>query len=202
MAFVTPDLPYAYNALEPYVDEATMKVHHDKHHSTYTSNLNGAIDGKEFANWRLEDLLGKLETLPTDIQGIVRNHGGGHYNHCLFWEIMAPKAGGEPEGHLAKAIAASFGSFAEFTKLFTAAATKRFGSGWAWLTIDSTKKLEISSTANQDSPLSEGKTPILGLDVWEHAYYLKYQNRRAEYIENFYHVINWKKVASLYEAQL
>lgn len=202
MSFLTPDLPYDYNALEPYVDEATMRVHHDKHHTTYTSNLNAVLEGKEFATWSLETLLGKLTELPADVQAIVRNHGGGHYNHNLFWEIMAPKAGGVPEGRLAKDIDGTFGSFSEFTKLFTTAATKRFGSGWAWLTVDSKKKLEVSSTANQDSPLSEGKVPILGLDVWEHAYYLKYQNRRAEYIENFYHVINWKKVSSLYEAQL
>jgi Fe-Mn family superoxide dismutase len=202
MAFQTPDLLYAYNDLEPYIDEATMRVHHDKHHTTYTQKLNAAIEGKEYANWSLEDLLKKLSTIPSDIQGAVRNHGGGHYNHNLFWELLTSKSSGEPEGHLAKAIEATFGTFAEFQKQFTAAALNRFGSGWAWLVVAPGKKLEVISTANQDNPLTDGKAPILGLDVWEHAYYLKYQNRRPEYVENFYKVINWKKVGQLYEVQL
>ncbi len=201
MSFVTPDLGYGYDALEPYIDEATMRVHHDKHHTAYTSNLNGAVEGTQYASWSAADLLSKLKDLPADIQGVVRNHGGGHYNHGLFWEIMAPGAGGEPEGPLAKAIDGQLGGFANFRAQFTQAALKRFGSGWAWL-VAKDGALSVTSTANQDSPLTEGFTPILGLDVWEHAYYLKYQNRRAEYIESFYNVIDWKKAGSLYTASL
>ena len=201
MSFSTPDLPYAYNSLEPYIDEATMKVHHDKHHVTYTTKLNAAIENTPYATWSIEDLVSKYKTLPADIQGPVQNHGGGHYNHSLFWEFLAAKAGGEPTGAVAKAIDASWGNFGEFVKVFTTAATNRFGSGWAWLVVNG-KKLEVVSTANQDSPLTDGKPPVLGIDVWEHAYYLKYQNRRPEYIENFFKVINWKKVGQLYEAAI
>ena len=201
MSFSTPDLPYAYNSLEPYIDEATMKVHHDKHHVTYTTKLNAAIENTPYATWSIEDLVSKYKTLPAEIQGPVQNHGGGHYNHSLFWELLAAKAGGEPTGAVAKAIDASWGNFGEFVKVFTTAATNRFGSGWAWLVVNG-KKLEVVSTANQDSPLTDGKPPVLGIDVWEHAYYLKYQNRRPEYIENFFKVINWKKVGQLYEAAI
>jgi len=202
MSFVTPDLGYGYNALEPYIDEATMRVHHDKHHTAYTANLNAAVEGTVYAGWGVEELLAKIKDLPADIQGAVRNHGGGHYNHGLFWSIMAPGAGGEPGGTLATAIDAQLGGFAAFREGFTQAALKRFGSGWAWLASDDTGSLTVVSTANQDSPLTEGLTPILGVDVWEHAYYLKYQNRRAEYVDNFFRVIDWKKVGSLYESIL
>ncbi|HCM28112.1 MAG: superoxide dismutase [Treponema sp. GWB1_62_6] len=202
MAFITPDLPYAYDALEPWIDEATMKVHHDKHHVAYTTNLNAAVETTPLASWSAEELVARLAEVPENIRMAVRNHGGGHFNHSLFWETLGPKAGGKPEGRLAAAVDASFGSFDEFVKLFSAAAMKRFGSGWAWLSVAADRRLEISSTANQDSPRSEGKKPILGLDVWEHAYYLKYQNRRAEYVDSFYHVIDWKKVGSLYESAL
>lgn len=200
MPFSTPDLPYAYNSLEPFIDEATMKLHHDKHHVTYTTKLNGAIDNTAYAGWSIEDLVVKYKTLPTDIQGAVQNHGGGHYNHGLFWELMAPKAGGEPGGALAKAIEATWGNFGEFVKTFSTAAANRFGSGWAWLVVNGSGKLEVVSTANQDNPLTDGKKPVLGIDVWEHAYYLKYQNRRPEYIENFFKVVNWKKAGQLFEA--
>lgn len=200
MAFVTPDLSYGYNALEPYIDEATMRVHHDKHHAAYTTNLNAAVAGTEYENWTVEELLAKLDTLPADLQTPVRNHGGGHFNHGLFWQGMAPGAGGDPVGPLAKAIETQLGGFAKFREAFTQAAVKRFGSGWAWLVSDGKGSLSVTSTANQDSPLSAGLTPVLGLDVWEHAYYLKYQNRRAEYIENYFHVIDWKKAGSLYTA--
>ncbi len=202
MAFITPDLPYANDALEPWIDEATMKIHHDKHHVAYTTNLNAAVENTPLASWSAEELVARLAEVPENIRMAVRNHGGGHFNHSLFWEILGPKAGGKPEGRLASAIEASFGSFDEFVKLLSAAAIKRFGSGWAWLSVIEDRRLEISSTANQDSPRSDGKKPILGLDVWEHAYYLKYQNRRAEYVENIFRVINWKKVGSLYEAAL
>lgn len=202
MSYTTPDLPYAYNALEPYIDEATMRIHHDKHHAAYTANLNAAVAGTEYEKWAVKDLLIKLKDLPSDLQAPVRNHGGGHYNHGLFWESMAPGAGGSPVGPLGAAIEKHLGGFERFHELFTQAALKRFGSGWAWLVSDTGGALAVTSTANQDSPLTEGLIPILGLDVWEHAYYLKYQNRRAEYIENFYHVIDWKKAGSLYTALL
>ncbi len=194
MAFNTPDLPYAYNALEPNIDEATMKVHHDKHHVGYTTKLNNAIEGTEYAEWPIAKLIRELGKLPENIRGAVRNNGGGHYNHALFWPTLSANGGGEPTGALGDAIKSAFGSFDEFKKQFAAAATGRFGSGWAWLVV-SNGKLEITSTPNQDNPLTEGKTPILGLDVWEHAYYLKYQNRRPEYVENWFNVINWDQVA-------
>jgi Fe-Mn family superoxide dismutase len=194
MAFTTPDLPYAYNALEPNIDEATMKVHHDKHHVGYTTKLNNALEGTQQADWPIEKLISELNSLPENIRGAVRNNGGGHYNHALFWPTLSANGGGQPTGALGDAIKSAFGSFDEFKQQFKAAATGRFGSGWAWLVV-SNGKLEITSTPNQDNPLTDGKTPILGLDVWEHAYYLKYQNRRAEYVDNWFNVINWDQVA-------
>jgi Fe-Mn family superoxide dismutase len=198
MAFETPDLPYAYDALEPHVDEATMRVHHDKHHVAYTTKLNGAVEGTDFAGKSAEELLQNLDALPESIRTAVRNNGGGHVNHNLFWTVMSPDGGGEPAGDLAEAIAGAFGSFEGFKDEFSAAAAGRFGSGWAWLVVGKDGKLAVTSTPNQDTPLSTGDTPILGLDVWEHAYYLKYQNRRPEYIEAFYNVIDWNQVASNY----
>lgn len=201
MAFETPDLPYAYNALEPHIDEATMKVHHDKHHVGYTTKLNNAVDGTEYASMSAEELVAKRDSLPESIRGAVRNAGGGHVNHNLFWSVMSPNGGGQPGGKLGDAITSTFGSFDAFKEQFAAAAAGRFGSGWAWLVVNN-GKLEITSTPNQDSPLSDGMTPILGLDVWEHAYYLKYQNRRPEYIQAFFNVVNWDQVAANYEAAL
>jgi Fe-Mn family superoxide dismutase len=194
-------LPYAYDALEPFIDTATMQFHHDKHHAAYVTNLNAAIEKHpELASKTLEALLLDLNAVPDDIRTAVRNHGGGTWNHNMFWEIMGPKAGGEPEGQLAKAIATDFGSFADFKAQFEKAAMGRFGSGWAWL-VKKGGKLSIFSTANQDNPMSEGMTPLLTLDVWEHAYYLKYQNRRAEYVTAWWNVINWKAVASRFTAK-
>lgn len=194
MAFQTPDLPYAYNALEPHIDEATMRVHHDKHHVGYTTKLNAAVEGTEYASKDAEELIRGLNSLPEAIRGAVRNNGGGHVNHALFWTILSPKGGGEPTGALADAITKAFGSFSDFKEAFSSAAVSRFGSGWAWLVVRN-GALEVTSTANQDNPLTEGATPILGLDVWEHAYYLKYQNRRPEYIDAFFNVVNWEQVA-------
>lgn len=195
MPFVTSDLPYGYGDLEPYIDEATMKIHHDKHHVAYTTKLNAAIENTSQASWSIENLVSDYKQVPENIQAAVRNHGGGHFNHEFFWNILAAKAGGEPEGHLMASIEKDFGSFAAFVKLFSESAANRFGSGWAWLVLNDKKILEVSSTANQDNPLSDGKKPILGIDVWEHAYYLKYQNKRPEYVENFFKVINWKAVS-------
>lgn len=191
MNFTTPDLPYSYGALEPYIDSATMKVHHDKHHVGYTTKLNAAL---ESANLKVSDpvqLLVELNGVPESIRNAVRNNGGGHVNHALFWEVMAPNGSGHPEGELAAALNATFGSFDNFKEKFTHAAVTRFGSGWAWLSAKD-GKLFVHSTANQDSPYSEGAVPLLGLDVWEHAYYLKYQNRRPEYVEAWWNVVNWK----------
>ncbi len=199
MAFTTPDLPYAYDALEPHIDEATMRVHHDKHHVGYTTKLNVAVEGTNFAGMDPEAIIADLGALPENIRGAVRNNGGGHVNHALFWTILSPNGGGSPDGALASAIDSSFGSFDAFKTAFSNAAATRFGSGWAWLVVNG-GKLEVMSTANQDNPISEGKTPILGLDVWEHAYYLKYQNRRPDYISAFFNVIDWKQVATNYEA--
>ncbi|WP_077615635.1 superoxide dismutase [Caenibacillus caldisaponilyticus] len=200
MAYQLPELPYAYNALEPYIDEQTMRIHHDKHHGTYVSKLNEALKGHDdLASKSIEDLVSDLNAVPENIRTAVRNNGGGHVNHSLFWQIMSPNGGGEPSGAVADAIKAKFGSFADFKKQFSDAAAGRFGSGWAWLVVNN-GELEITSTPNQDSPYMEGKTPILGLDVWEHAYYLKYQNRRPEYIEAFFNVINWDEVNKRYEA--
>ncbi len=198
MAFETPALPYAYNALEPAIDELTMQVHHDKHHVGYTTNLNNAVKGTEFENWDVVKILQNLSKVPESSRAAVRNNGGGHYNHTLFWQMMGPHKGGQPSGKLLDAVNAAFGSFDKFKEKFTQTATTRFGSGWAWLVVKKDKKLDVYSLPNQDNPVSEGDTPILGIDVWEHAYYLKYQNRRAEYIGNFYNVINWDTVAALY----
>jgi len=198
MSYTTPDLPYSYEALEPYIDARTMEIHHDKHHRGYTAKLNKALEGSSYVDVPIEKLLRTLDSLPEELKTAVRNNGGGHYNHGLFWEIMSPDGGGRPMGPIAELIDSHFGSYDKFAQEFTTAATARFGSGWAWLAIDSGGKPKVLSTANQDSPLSIGLTPILGLDVWEHAYYLKYQNRRPEYVENFFHVINWERVNQLY----
>lgn len=203
MAFSVPDLPYAYDALEPWIDEATMRVHHDKHHAAYAANLDKALAGTEYASWPVERLVAELPKLPPSIQTPVRNNGGGHYNHSLFWTMLAPEGkGGEPEGALKAALGADLGGFDAFKDELTKAAIGRFGSGWAWLIVNKGGKLSVSSTPNQDSPLSEGHYPIMGVDVWEHAYYLKYQNRRAEYLEAFFKLINWKRVAELYALAL
>ena len=201
MTFELPKLGYAYDALEPHIDARTMEIHHSKHHNTFVTNLNGAVEKTpELAGKSLETLLSDLNAVPEGVRMVVRNHGGGTFNHNLFWEIMGPNAGGAPKGELAKAIDASFTSFDAFKAEFEKAATTRFGSGWAWL-VKKGSGLAVVSTANQDSPLSEGLSPILGIDVWEHAYYLKYQNRRPEYITAFWNVINWDAVASRYNAK-
>ena len=195
MAYELPKLSYAVDALEPYIDAQTMTIHHDKHHQAYVTNFNGAIEKHpELAGKSLESLLGDLNAVPEDIRAAVRNHGGGTWNHSMFWEIMAPKAGSAPKGELAKAIDASFGSFDAFKGEFEKAAVGRFGSGWAWL-VKKGSGLAVVSTANQDNPISDGLAPILTIDVWEHAYYLKYQNRRAEYVTNWWSVVNWDEVA-------
>lgn len=195
--FTLPQLPYAYNALEPHIDTLTMEFHHDKHHKKYVDELNAAIkDHPELHKKTLEELLTHLDTLPESIRTAVRDNGGGHYNHSFFWTIMSAQGGGEPTGRLKELIDKYFKDFASFKEQFTAAAKKVFGSGWAWLTIDKKGDLHISTTANQDSPISEGLSPLLGLDVWEHAYYLKYQNRRPEYIDAWWHVVNWPAVQS------
>lgn len=194
MTYTLPDLPYAFDALEPYIDEETMHLHHDKHHNTYVTNLNAAIEKHpELGEKTIEELLSDMDAVPTDIKTAVGNNGGGHANHSFFWKIMAPNAGGEPTGAIKEAIDEAFGDFATFKEEFKKAAAGRFGSGWAWLVMEN-GKLAITSTANQDSPLMEGKTPILGLDVWEHAYYLKYKNVRPDYIEAFWNVVNWEEV--------
>ncbi|MGO3608950.1 MAG: superoxide dismutase [Enterococcus gilvus] len=191
MAYTLPDLPYGYDALEPYIDVETMHLHHDKHHNTYVTNLNAAIEKyPELAEQSVEELVSNLNELPEDIRTAVRNNGGGHANHSFFWKIMAPNAGGEPTGAIKEAIDDAFGSFEKMKEEFKTAATGRFGSGWAWLVM-ANGKLEITSTPNQDSPLTDGKTPIIGLDVWEHAYYLKYKNVRPDYIAAFWDVVNW-----------
>ncbi len=201
MAFELPKLPYAVDALEPYIDAQTMTIHHDKHHQTYVTNINGALEKHpELAGKSLEDFLRDLNAVPEDIRMVVRNHGGGTFNHNLFWEIMAPKAGGAPKGALAKVIDSAFTSFDNFKAEFEKAANGRFGSGWAWL-VKKGEAISIVSTPNQDNPLSDGLTPILGLDVWEHAYYLKYQNRRAEYVTNWWNVVNWDAVAARFSAK-
>lgn len=202
MSFSTPDLPYAYNALEPYIDEQTMKFHHDKHHVGYTTKLNAAIEGTELVDKTPGEIIKDVNSLPESIREAVRNNGGGHINHCLFWQIMSPSGGGQPEGHLAAAMDKVFGNFDSFVKEFSTVAATRFGSGWAWLVLDGSSNLKIVSTPNQNNPLTDGMQPILGIDVWEHAYYLKYQNRRPEYIENFFKVVNWPKVAEYYEKYL
>ena len=199
MCFKLPALPYNYDALEPHVDAMTMEIHHQRHHQTYVNGLNQALAETRYEKWDLSELLRQIESIPSNMQSAVRNHGGGHANHSLFWEVMSPDGGGEPTGNLAKAIETDIGGFKAFQEQFTQAAVSRFGSGWAWLVINANGKLEITSTANQDSPLMDGLTPILGLDVWEHAYYLKYQNKRADYIAAFYEVIHWPEVARRFE---
>lgn len=197
--FELPELPYAYDALEPHIDQETMSIHHTKHHNTYVTKLNDALEGhSDLQNASLGELLSDLEKLPTDVQTAIRNNGGGHANHSLFWTLLSPNGGGEPTGSLADAINTKFGSFDAFKEEFAKAATGRFGSGWAWLVVDN-GELAITSTPNQDTPVMEGKTPILGLDVWEHAYYLKYQNKRPDYISAFWNIVNWEKVAELYK---
>ncbi len=199
MSYQLPDLPYAHDALEPHIDKATMEIHHGKHHATYIAKLNAAIDGTDLGNKSIDDLVKNLDSVPENIRGAVRNNGGGHANHSLFWQIMAPNAGGSPSGELAASIDSTFGSFDAFKEKFEAAGATRFGSGWAWLVVNN-GNLEVTSTPNQDTPLMTGQTPILGCDVWEHAYYLKYQNKRPDYLKAFWNVVNWSKVAELYSA--
>lgn len=193
MAYEVPDLPYEYNALEPHIDEATMRVHHDKHHQAYVDKANAALEGTEFADTGVEEVLKNLASLPADKQGPVRNNAGGHYNHSLFWQMMSPDGGGAPSGDLAAAIDSAFGSLDAFKDEFKAGGIGQFGSGWVWLVHDGSG-LAVTSTANQDSPVSDGKTSLLGADVWEHAYYLKYQNRRPDYLDAFWNVVNWDYV--------
>ena len=199
MAYTLPALPYAYNALEPHIDARTMEIHHTKHHQAYINNVNAAIKDSDLEKLSVEQLIADLNKVPESIRTTVRNNGGGHANHSLFWTIMGPGAGGKPSGELAAAIDGACGSFDSFKEAFAKAAATRFGSGWAWLSV-ANGKLEVSSTANQDSPIMEGKTPILGLDVWEHAYYLNYQNRRPDYIAAFWNVVNWNEVAKRFAA--
>ena len=201
MAHELPALPYAHDALEPHIDARTMEIHHGKHHQGYVNNLNKALEGQpNLQNKSVEQLLQDLEAIPESIRAAVRNNGGGHANHSLFWPCMSPNGGGEPSGELAEAIKSTFGSFANFKKQFSTAAATRFGSGWAWLCVDKSGGLALMSTPNQDSPLSQGLQPILGLDVWEHAYYLNYQNRRPDYIAAWWNVVNWEQVAKNYAA--
>ncbi len=198
MAYTLPELPYAKDALEPHIDAKTMEIHHDKHHNAYVTNVNAALEGSGVAEQSIEDLCRNIESVPEKIRQAVRNNGGGHANHSMFWKTMSPNGGGEPTGDLAKAIESELGGFAAFKEAFTKAATTRFGSGWAWLTVTPAGKLIVESTPNQDNPYMAGNTPILGLDVWEHAYYLNYQNRRPDYITAFYNVIDWKAVGDNY----
>ena len=199
MAYSLPKLPYAHDALAPHIDAKTMEIHHGKHHNGYVTKLNNALEGhSDLSSKSIEDLLRDIEKVPESIRTAVRNNGGGHANHSLFWQVMSPNGGGEPTGDLAGAIDEKFGSFSAFKDEFKSAATGRFGSGWAWLVVDSSGNLDITNTPNQDSPYMKGKTPILGLDVWEHAYYLNYQNRRGDYVDAFFNVIDWKKVDALY----
>lgn len=201
MAFTLPALPYAYTALEPHIDAQTMEIHHTKHHQAYITNANNALAGTEFENTPVEELLKNLAAVPEAKRTVVRNNAGGHANHSLFWQVIGPNAGGEPTGALADAIKAEFGTFDAFKEKFAAAATTRFGSGWAWLVVGKDGKIAITSTPNQDSPIMDGQTPLLGLDVWEHAYYLKYQNRRPDYIKAFWSVVNWAEVAKRFAAK-
>lgn len=202
MAYSLPALPYAYDALEPNIDTKTMEIHHSKHHQTYINNINGAIAGTEWEKLSVEDLVAKVNEVPTDLKNMVINNAGGHANHSLFWTVMSPQGGGQPTGAVAKAIDEQLGGFYAFKDAFTKAAISRFGSGWAWLSVTPEHQLIVESSTNQDSPLMYGHTPILGLDVWEHAYYLKYQNRRPEYINAFYNVVDWDEVNRRYHAAL
>jgi Fe-Mn family superoxide dismutase len=197
MAYEVPALPYDYGALEPHVDEQTMRVHHDKHHQAYVDKVNAALEGTEWADKPIEEVLRNLDRIPDDKRTAVRNNGGGHYNHSLFWEWMSPDGGGEPEGALAEAIGSAFGSFDDFKAAFKDAGVNQFGSGWAWLVEDG-GSLAVVSTGNQDNPISQGKTPLVGVDVWEHAYYLKYQNRRPDYIDAWWNVVDWAKIGEGY----
>ncbi|AOM82624.1 superoxide dismutase [Salisediminibacterium beveridgei] len=200
MAFTLPELPYAHDALEPHIDEETMKIHHGKHHNTYVTKLNDAIAGhSDLEAKSIEDLVKNLNSLPDAVKGPVRNNGGGHLNHTMFWTLMSPNGGGAPTGDVASDIEETFGSFDKFKEEFKNAALTRFGSGWAWLVVNN-GKLEVTSTPNQDNPITDGKTPILGVDVWEHAYYLKYQNKRPDYVDAFFNVIDWDRVNELYKA--
>lgn len=199
MAYELPQLTFAYDALEPNIDATTMEIHHTKHHNTYVTNLNAAVEGTEFAGKDLNELIANIDALPADKQTAVRNNGGGHANHTLFWEVIAPGGANAPTGELAAAIDAKFGSYDAFKAEFAKAATGRFGSGWAWLVVDG-GEIAITSTPNQNSPLEEGKTPVLGLDVWEHAYYLNYQNRRPDYIAAFWNIVNWDVVEAKFQA--
>lgn len=200
MAFELPQLPYGYDALEPHIDKETMNIHHTKHHNTYVTNLNNALaENEELLSKTVEEVISNLDAVPEAARTAVRNNGGGHANHSLFWQTISPNGGGEPTGELAEAINSKFGGFEGFKEEFAKAATTRFGSGWAWLALNN-GELEVTSTPNQDSPLMEGKTPLLGLDVWEHAYYLKYQNRRPEYIGAFWSVVNWEEVNNRYNS--
>jgi Fe-Mn family superoxide dismutase len=202
MAFTLPPLPYDYAALEPHIDARTMEIHHTKHHQAYVNNLNAALEkAPELQGKSLDELLGNLNAVPEGIRTAVRNNGGGHWNHSMFWVIMTPNGGGEPTGALADAIRSSFGDFAKFREQVNAAGNARFGSGWAWVVADRGGRLSIESTPNQDTPIMEGKYPIMGVDVWEHAYYLKYQNRRADYLNAWWNVVNWAEVAKRYEAR-
>lgn len=199
MAYELPPLPYDYSALEPYIDTQTMQLHHDKHHAAYVNNLNAALqNNSEFASLPIDELVRRINDVPENIRTAVRNNGGGHSNHSMFWKIMTPNGGGEPTGELASAIQQSFGSFDALKAAFNDAGTKRFGSGWAWLVLDQSGKLQVMSTANQDSPFMEGLYPVMGNDVWEHAYYLKYQNRRPEYLNAWWNVVNWNEIARRY----
>jgi superoxide dismutase, Fe-Mn family len=199
MPYEVPPLPYDYAALEPHIDEQTMRLHHDKHHQAYVDKANGALEGTEWADKPIEEVIANLDALPDDKKGVVRNNGGGHLNHSLFWESMSPDGGGAPSGDLASAIDDAFGSFDAFKEQFEAAGVGQFGSGWAWLVLDG-GSLKITSTPNQDSPISSGATPLVGNDVWEHAYYLKYQNKRPDYLKAWWNVVNWDKVAERYAA--
>ncbi|MDR7519407.1 MAG: superoxide dismutase [Armatimonadota bacterium] len=199
MPFELPPLPYAYDALEPHIDEQTMRIHHDKHHGAYVTNLNKALENAANLQGKtIEDLLMNLAAVPESIRTAVRNNGGGHYNHTMFWNIMGPGGGGAPRGDLAKDIAAAFGSFDAFREAVNTAGLGRFGSGWAWLVLDGNGKLTVTSTPNQDNPLMDGQKPIMGVDVWEHAYYLKYQNRRADYLQAWWNTVNWTEVEARY----
>jgi Fe-Mn family superoxide dismutase len=198
MPFEVPPLPYEYDALEPHIDEQTMRLHHDKHHQAYVDNANKALEGTDWADRPVEEVLQSLDSLPEDIRMAVRNNAGGHANHSFFWEIMSPQGGGEPDGELAEAINSAFGGAQQLKEQVNDAGVKRFGSGWTWLVLDG-GSLAVTSTPNQDTPLSDGKTPILGIDVWEHAYYLSYQNRRPEYLEAWWNVVNWPEIARRYE---
>jgi Fe-Mn family superoxide dismutase len=199
MAYEVPALPYDYAALEPHIDEQTMRIHHDKHHQAYVDKVNAALEGTEHADKPIEDVVANLDAIPDDKRAAVRNNGGGHFNHTLFWESMSPDGGGSPEGELAEAIDSAFGSFDEFKEKFEAAGVGQFGSGWAWLVLDG-GQLAVTSTPNQDNPVSAGKTPLVGNDVWEHAYYLKYQNKRPDYLKAWWNVVDWSKVAERYAA--